>query len=139
MYSNKTVLAKKPLTNLYDMNSKISCPVTRPLEPFPVLLCISCPSATEFLAILFLIFARSTQIHFNHFNVLDTQAKLQLDSTTDEELPHRPPLKKLPAFGNVITIFTIGVYGIGQKVKIISPRKFGCTKDDTHNRSNMFA
>ena len=53
-----------------------------------------------------------------HMNSLptDSEAKFQLDSKTDEEFPHRPPLKQSPAFGNTIALpkagdFYNGVYG----------------------------
>ena len=36
-----------------------------------VLLCVSCPSATEFSAILFYFLPDQAQTHLDHFNVLD--------------------------------------------------------------------
>ena len=70
------------------------------------LLCVSEASATEFSAILFLLFARSSSNSPGSFERFrrTLRAKFQVDSTTDEVFPHKPPLLKLPAFGNVITL-----------------------------------
>ena len=98
--SNKKCIAKKPLTNLYEINSRNDDHDLTAIHVLLKLLFISYKFVKGFLAVTFFI------IHF--FDLILSGCvstfliypgtKFELDPTRDKEFPHRPPIIKKPTF-----------------------------------------
>ena len=63
------------------------------------------PVQTNFRLYYFYFLPDQALTRLDHWKVLDKLwCKLSFNPTTGKEFPQRPPLKKLPAFGSVVTL-----------------------------------
>ena len=64
---------------------------------------------TNFRRYYFYVLPDQAQVLLDHFNDwTNSEAKCQLDSTTDEEFPHIPPIVKITRFAESVTMEVYG-------------------------------
>ena len=103
--SNKKVIAKKPLTNLYEMNSCKLWPVISALLQEPTVHFIQvCQKAFWQWLSLLVSFFNETYMIFVNVLFMKSETKFQLDPTKDKDFPHRHPIVKIVHFCNIMSI-----------------------------------